>query len=93
MNVLDGVFHFVNFVAPALVVGFLLALMGFLGGKRAASVRGVLRQAAWNSCVGLGVLLAGVLWFGRDGKMATYAVMVLACASCQLFASKLSGTK
>ena len=93
MNVLDGVFHLVNFVAPALVVGVLLALMGRIGGKRAASVRSMLRQALWNSGVSLVVLTAGLLWFGRDGKMATYAVMVLACASCQLFASRLSGTK
>jgi hypothetical protein len=28
--------------------------------------------------VGMVVLLAGLVYFGRDGKMATYAVLVLA---------------
>ncbi len=92
MNVLDGVFHAVNFVAPAVVVGFLLAMAQLLS-VRSVSFRAILRQAIVNSGVSLVVLLAGLLWFGRDGKMATYAVMVLACASCQLFVSRLSGSK
>jgi hypothetical protein len=37
----------------------------------------------FNSIVGVVVLLAGLLWFGNDGKVITYAAMVLACASTQ----------
>ena len=37
---------------------------------------------------GFGVLVGGLVIFGHDGKMATYAVMVLACASCQWVAAK-----
>jgi hypothetical protein len=33
-------------------------------------------------------LLAGLLVYGRDGKMATYALMVMVCASSQWFAAK-----
>jgi hypothetical protein len=29
------------------------------------------------------VLLGGLWFFGHDGKMATYAALVLACASSQ----------
>jgi hypothetical protein len=36
-----------------------------------------------NSVIGVGVLLLGLLWFGNDGKVVTYAAMVLACASTQ----------
>jgi hypothetical protein len=37
-------------------------------------------QFAVNLVAGLIALGAGLAWFGRDGKMATYAGMVLACA-------------
>jgi hypothetical protein len=30
----------------------------------------------WLSALGVLVLLAGLVWFGRDGKLATYAAMV-----------------
>jgi hypothetical protein len=33
--------------------------------------------------VGTGVLVAGLVLFGRDGKMLSYAALVLTCASCQ----------
>ncbi|MEY3998468.1 MAG: hypothetical protein RLY60_1280, partial [Pseudomonadota bacterium] len=36
-----------------------------------------------NTVIGGVVLLLGLLWFGNDGKVMTYAVMVLACASTQ----------
>ena len=32
---------------------------------------------------GLVALGAGLWWFGRDGKMATYAVLVVAVATAQ----------
>jgi hypothetical protein len=34
------------------------------------------------------ILLAGLVIFEHDGKMATYAAMVLACASSQWIAAK-----
>ena len=30
-----------------------------------------------------GVLAAGLVLWGRDGKMLTYAALVVACATCQ----------
>jgi len=36
-----------------------------------------------QAAVGAAVLLAGLWVFGRDGKMLTYAALVLAGASCQ----------
>ncbi len=92
MNVLDGLFHWVNFVAPAVVLGFLLTFFGIFF-HRSASVHVLLRQALLNAGVSTAVLFAGLIWFGRDGKMATYALMVLSCASFQFFSQKLSGAK
>jgi hypothetical protein len=73
---LDLLIHVLNFVAPALAVAALLALVLAVRTPR-------VRQrpvAVWGGLAALGsfVLLGGLLYFGRDGKMATYAALVLA---------------
>jgi hypothetical protein len=40
-------------------------------------------QVAINFVVGCAVLVAGLIVLGRDGKMLTYAALVLGCATCQ----------
>ena len=87
MSVLDGLFHALNFVAPAFVLGFFLAFCG-LSLTSALSVQALYRQTIFNVVVCVMALIAGLVWFGRDGKMATYAAMVLNCASCQLLLPK-----
>lgn len=70
-----------NFFAPALVVGGLAALfVKVLWRRELLGVRW-LRLALWGSGGAAAMLVAGLLAFGRDGKMATYAAMVLACAA------------
>ena len=80
--------HLFNFVLPALAVGCLLAALAPLLMEKARPHHSWLTQAAINSAAGLLVLLVGLLLFGHDGKMATYAAMVLACASSQWCAAK-----
>lgn len=75
--------HLFNFAAPALFLALLLALGGRFVGPKGASALAWYAQAAINSVVGCAVLLAGLWWLGRDGRMLTYAALVLACASCQ----------
>lgn len=75
--------HLFNFAAPALFLALLLALGGRFLGPKGASALAWYAQAAINSVVGCAVLLAGLWWLGRDGRMLTYAALVLACASCQ----------
>jgi uncharacterized YccA/Bax inhibitor family protein len=79
--------HILNFIAPAAVVALLLVLSSrvfsrFLGSKRP------LAQSKWVQSaiifiVNVVVLAAGLVFFGNDGKMATYAAMVLASAVTQ----------
>ena len=40
-------------------------------------------QVAIIFIVGVGILVAGLIVFGRDGKMLTYAALVLGAAFCQ----------
>lgn len=84
MGPLDFANHLLNFVAPAGFVGFFLALTAPL-------VLGVrTKPGAWlgsgilNSLVGCCALVAGLWFFGNDGKMATYAGLLAACSLSQL---------
>ncbi len=88
MSTLDLFNHLLNFVAPALAVGFLVALLAPLFIRKVATVRGFIAQAAINSIASVVVLIGGLWFFGRDGKMATYGAMVLVCATAQWIGSK-----
>jgi hypothetical protein len=92
MNVLDGVLHGLHFVAPAVFVAFLIAWVGLWQG-RSVSLRNLVRQTALLGVANVAVLVLGLVWFGRDGKMATYAMMIVVCASCQLALPMRSGKK
>jgi hypothetical protein len=83
MGPLDLLNHLINFVAPACVVGGLLVLLAPLAHASLATTIGKSRQFALNSALGVAALAAGLWFFGHDGKMATYAAMVLAIASGQ----------
>ena len=79
--------HILNFIAPAAVVALLLVLLvrlfsRFLVSKRLVA-KSLWAQAAIIFIVNVLVLAAGLVFFGNDGKMATYAAMVLAAAICQ----------
>lgn len=80
--------HLLNFLAPALVVGLMVAGLAPFILKSARPNHSWLTQFAMNSAVSLLALLAGLWFFGHDGKMLSYAVMVLACASSQWIAAK-----
>ena len=83
MGPFDLLNHLLNFAAPALVVGLLLALLAPVVYRKVPVALSLRAQAAMNFVAGLAALLAGLVFFGRDGKMATYAAMVLACAASQ----------
>ena len=83
MTALDLSNHVLSFAAPALAVALLVAL-----GGRWLLPAGAPRPAWWvflaiNFLAGLAALGLGLWYFGRDGKMASYAAMVLAVATAQ----------
>jgi 4-amino-4-deoxy-L-arabinose transferase-like glycosyltransferase len=81
MGIADTFFHIANFFMPALVMAALLAPALVWGGPKGRGRSGRLLQAvkAWLALSGIGaaVLLGGLVAFGRDGRMATYGVLVL----------------
>lgn len=81
MGIADSFIHIVNFFLPALVMAAVLAPALVWGGpkRRARPGRVVQALKAWLalSAIGSVVLLGGLVAFGRDGRMATYGVLVL----------------
>jgi hypothetical protein len=76
-----------NFVAPAAFVALFVVLLArvfarFLGSKRPLPLS-FWAQTAIVFVASAFVLLAGLVIFGRDGKMATYAALAVGAATCQ----------
>ena len=79
--------HLLNFLAPAALMAVLLGVFsrlffGFVGSKK-PFVHSWRAQLAINFVVGVMVLSAGLVLLGRDGKMLTYLLLVLAMAAIQ----------
>ncbi|TCP00596.1 hypothetical protein EV684_11233 [Rubrivivax gelatinosus] len=80
MEPLDAFWHLLNFVLPALAVAALAA------GAAKLLWRRELRTVAWTrlardaAIANLLVLVAGLVLTRHDGRILTYAAMVLACA-------------
>jgi len=83
MGLLDQLYHLANFLAPALFVGVLLAMAGPLVNKKNPVALGFIAQAAINCIAGAVALGFGLWLFGRDGKMASYAALLVFAATSQ----------
>lgn len=73
--------HLANFVLPALGLGVVAAVLAKLAWWRALKPVAWWRLALWGSAAALLALVGGLVVTGRDGAMATYAAMVVACAA------------
>jgi hypothetical protein len=80
---LDFLNHLLGFAAPAFAVAVLVTLAARLVLPRGGAPRNWWAALGINFLAGLLVLGAGLWFFGRDGKMATYAAMVVGVATCQ----------
>jgi hypothetical protein len=83
MDFLDILFHLLGFAAPALALGLLLPLASRFLLAPARIVTGFWAQAAIVSACGLAVLGGGLWFFSQDGKMATYATLVVVACTVQ----------
>ena len=83
MGPIDLSIHLLSFAAPAFAVALLVTLLARLILARGPQRIGWGSAFALNFIAGLVTLGAGLWFFGRDGKMATYAAMVLVVATCQ----------
>jgi len=77
---IDAFWHLLNFFAPAVGVGLLAGGLAKLLWRRELKGVAWMRLAGWAAAASAAVLVAGLVVFGHDGKMATYGAMVMACA-------------
>lgn len=82
MGPIDLLFHLMGFLAPAFALALCLPPLSRLVLRRPA-VLAWWKQSGVLLLAGAAVLAAGLWWFGRDGKMATYAALVIASGSVQ----------
>jgi ABC-type spermidine/putrescine transport system permease subunit I len=80
MGPLDALWHLGNLITPAVLTGLLSASLGKLVWRRELATVRWLRLAGPACAAAVLVTVAGLLVFGRDGKMATYGSMVAGCA-------------
>ena len=81
MSFLSFLKHLLAFFAPAPSLALALVLLGQLLLRTHARQRGWLAPLALLTVLGCAVLLAGLWLLGSDGRMATYAALVLVLAS------------
>ena len=80
MGPIDAAWHLLSFFAPAFGLALLAASAAKLVWRRELAGARWWRLAGWAFAACSATSVAGLVWFGRDGKMATYGAMVLACA-------------
>jgi hypothetical protein len=88
MGPLDTFFHLLSFVAPALATGFGVALAARVFFAKQLAGRSLWSFGAINSIAGAAALVGGLLYFGVDGKMFTYAALVVCAATSQFLAGR-----
>jgi hypothetical protein len=88
MGPLDTFIHLLSFSAPALAVALLVALAARVIMPRSPTAASWRAHIAINFIAGVLVLVAGLWYFGVDGKMATYAALVVVIAGCQWLCSR-----
>jgi hypothetical protein len=81
MGPLDLLWHFANFFAPAVGVGVITPTFAKLLWRRDLKGASWRRLAGWATAASAAVLIAGLVVFSQDGKIATYGAMVIAAAS------------
>jgi hypothetical protein len=80
LDALQLFWHLANFALPAVGVGALTAALCKLAWRRGLARTSWFTLAWQASAAGLAVLVAGVAITGHDGRMITYAGLVMACA-------------
>ena len=80
MDLLSGLWYLLNFFAPAVGTGLIASLLATLLWPLALKGVAWRRLATWSMAYAALASIGGLLMFGRDGQMATYATMVVVCA-------------
>ncbi len=81
MAPLDAFWHLANLFGPAIGLGLIAPTLAKLVWRRELAAMDWTRAALWVGGACAAVIVGGLVVFGRDGRMATYAAMVLAASA------------
>ena len=76
----DTFWYVMNFFGPAIGLALIAPSLAKLLWRKALKGARWIRLSAWVFGACAAVAIAGLVVFGHDGKMATYAAMVVVCA-------------
>lgn len=86
LGAVDAIVHLASLFLPALGLGAISATLAkLLWRSELRKVRWT-RLATWSAGAAAVVLVVGLVAFGRDGMMATYAGMIVASAGALMWA-------
>lgn len=80
--------HLAGFLVPALVLAPAMVVASRLLRWQPATRLGWAAQVGINFGACVLVLALGLAWTGEDGRMVTYAALVVASAGCQLLLTR-----
>jgi hypothetical protein len=85
MGPFEYIIHTFGFMAPAWGVALFCVVFARMTARwwLGASPWSWVQQTLVSGLLGSGVLAGGLVLWGADGKMATYAALVLVCATTQ----------
>lgn len=81
MDLIGALWHLLNFAAPPVFTGLLASSMAKLVWRREMAGRPLIRLWLWSAGLALLAAILALAVLGRDGKIANYSAMVLACAA------------
>ena len=80
MSPIDALWHLLNFFVAAGATGVLTAVLAKLLWRNEMRQVGWWRLTLWAVVPAMTASLVGLVLTGRDGKMTSYAAMLVACA-------------
>jgi hypothetical protein len=80
MVAIDGFWHVLNFLAPAIGVGVVACLLAKVFWRHTLPTNALGGLLAWSVGAGCVVLCVGMVVSGHDGQMSTYGALVLCVA-------------
>ena len=80
MSPVDAFWHLANLFAPSIGMGLIAPTLAKLLWRRELRAARWLGLVVWTGSACTLVLLTGLIVLGRDGRMSTYASMVLVAA-------------
>lgn len=80
MSPLDVLLHLLNLLWPGAMLGVVAAALAKVVWRRELRAVRWRWLAAWSALPAMAVAVAGLVLHGRDGRMSTYAAMVVAAA-------------